>query len=133
MFLFSLRWRCACVLQGYWCFSYAVLSSIYNSLRITRQKIIEMHKGISCESIKRTTVTSFSSKSNCTMENIKPNRSQISNRPGPSKDKYKKHFQPKRQYNVPYVTDSLIIPRVKKVNNLTLFFSLIFHYCESLG
>lgn len=78
-----------------------------------------MHKGVSCESIKRTTVTSFSSKSNCAMEN-KLNRSQISNRPGPSKDKFKKLFQPKRQYSMPYVSDPSIIPRVKKVDKIKL-------------
>lgn len=49
----------------------------------------------------------LSSKANSAAEN-KPNR------PGPSKDKYKKHCQPKRQYNTPYMSDSLIIPRVKQ-------------------
>lgn len=69
-----------------------------------------MHKGASCESIKRTTVMSFSSKSNLMMETVKPER------PGPSKDKFKKQWQTKRQYNMPYMSDSLIVPRVKQVN-----------------
>lgn len=68
-----------------------------------------MHKGASCESIKRTTVMSFSSKSNVMMETVKPDR------PGPSKDKFKKQWQTKRQYNMPYMSDSLIVPRVKQV------------------
>jgi len=71
-----------------------------------------MHKGASCESIKRTTVMSFSSKSNVMMETVKPDR------PGPSKDKFKKQWQTKRQYNMPYMSDSLIVPRVKQVNFL---------------
>jgi len=85
-----------------------------------------MHKGTSCESIKRTTVMSFSSKSNTVMEN-KPNR------PGPSKDKFKKHFQPKRQYSMPYMSDSLIIPHVKQVNILIFLASWIFQYFKRLG
>jgi hypothetical protein len=66
-----------------------------------------MHKGASCESVKKT-LMGFSSKANSATENK-------TNRPGPSKDKYKKHCQPKRQYNMPYMSDSLIIPRVKQV------------------
>ncbi|PNF26580.1 hypothetical protein B7P43_G13055, partial [Cryptotermes secundus] len=66
-----------------------------------------MHRGTGCEPVKRTTVMGLSSKANSATEN-KPNR------PGPSKDKYKKQCQPKRQYNMPYMSDSLIIPRVKQ-------------------
>ena len=84
-----------------------------------------MHKGASCESIKRTTVMSFSSKSNVMMETVKPER------PGPSKDKFKKQWQTKRQYNMPYMSDSLIVPRVKQVNCLK---KCCFHrYSKSLG
>ena len=73
-----------------------------------------MHKGASCESIKRTTVMSFSSKSNLMMETMKPNR------PGPSKEKFKKQWQNKGQYNMPYISDSMIVPRVKQVNFLKM-------------
>jgi hypothetical protein len=84
-----------------------------------------MHKGASCESIKRTTVMSFSSKSNVMMETVKPDR------PGPSKDKFKKQWQTKRQYNMPYMSDSLIVPRVKQVNYVKKY---RFHrHSKSLG
>lgn len=82
-----------------------------------------MHRGTGCEPVKRTTVMGLSSKANSATEN-KPNR------PGPSKDKYKKHCQPKRQYNMPYMSDSLIIPRVKQVVNVSLV-SHIFQYSRS--
>jgi hypothetical protein len=82
-----------------------------------------MHKGTGCESVKRATVTGFSSKANSAMEN-KPNR------PGPSKNKYKKQCQPKGQYNMSYMSDSLIIPRVKQVN--TSLVSQISQYPRSL-
>lgn len=52
---------------------------------------------------------SFSSKSNVMMETVKPDR------PGPSKDKFKKQWQTKRQYNMPYMSDTLIVPRVKQL------------------
>jgi len=74
-----------------------------------------MHKGASCESIGLSGVMSFSSKSNVMMETVKPDRP---DRPGPSKDKFKKQWQTKRQYNMPYMSDSLIVPRVKQVNVL---------------
>lgn len=82
-----------------------------------------MHRGTGCEPVKRTTAMGLSSKANSATEN-KPNR------PGPSKDKYKKHCQPKRQYNMPYMSDSLIIPRVKQVVNVLLV-SHIFQYSRS--
>lgn len=52
---------------------------------------------------------SFSSKSNLMMETMKPNR------PGPSKEKFKKQWQNKGQYNMPYISDSMIVPRVKQL------------------
>jgi hypothetical protein len=73
--------------------------------------------------VTRTTVMGLSSKANSTAEN-KPNR------PGPSKDKYKKNSQPKRQYNMPYMSDSLIVPRVKQVVNVSLVLQ-IFQYSRS--
>jgi hypothetical protein len=82
-----------------------------------------MHRGTGCESVKRTIVMGLSSKANSATEN-KPNR------PGPSKDKFKKQSQPKRQCNMPYMSDSLIIPRVKQVVNVLLV-SQIFQYSRS--
>lgn len=76
-----------------------------------------MHKGASCESIKRATVVSFSSKSNLMMETLKPDR------PGTSKEKFKKQWQTRRQCNMPYMSDSLIVPRVKQVNFLKVLVS----------
>jgi len=68
---------------------------------------------------------SFSSKSNVMMETVKPDR------PGPSKDKFKKQWQTKRQYNMPYMSDSLIVPRVKQVSFLKKYW---FHRsAKSLG
>ena len=68
---------------------------------------MEIFKGIRC----KTTRTLVTLSTNSTMEGQRPIR------PGTSKEKFKNNIQAKKQHcQVPYTTDSMLIPRVKRVN-----------------